>query len=112
MPGKKTDAPWELSEIERKQIREYVSKKYPNLSMTRVQELWEGCRDWHLKHGQQASSWPAAFRMWIRKAKEFSEERDGRGRSVEMPQEHAKRGEQLDLIGKVIEGVFGQKGEK
>jgi hypothetical protein len=66
--------------------------------------MWAECRDWHLKHGEQAVNWEAAFRMWIRKADEFARARWQKDRS-EMPQEPGQRGERFVTIRKVIDDI-------
>jgi len=107
MPGKKTDAPWELSEVERKRLRKWLTEHYPHL-LKRSKRLWAECRDWHLKHAQQAVNWEAAYRAWVRKADEFAADK-ARRNGRERPQEQAPRGEQPERIGNVIQGLFGRE---
>jgi hypothetical protein len=60
-----TDPPERLSEIERRRISQWCETRCPR-NIERLNTLWQQCRDWHLKHGEQAANWEAAFRMWIR----------------------------------------------
>ena len=53
-----TDAPWELSELERRRLTQFVHDSYPQYSRL-TKRLWAECRDWHLARGVQRVNWEA-----------------------------------------------------
>ena len=76
MRRSKTLPPDRLMPEQRERIRAWVQEKCPQYE-SRIGYHWQECRDWHLKNGVDAVDWEAAFRMWLRKAAEFSR-REGR----------------------------------
>ena len=93
--AKKTNAPWDLSEIEKRRIVSFVKSSYPTLAKPKlVRELWEQCRDWHLSNGKQRVNWEATFRNWIRGHDKFQRERRF-AHDRERPQEQGSRGGEM-----------------
>ena len=83
-----TDPPEKLSELERRRVRIWCQKKYPAYEK-RLARLWNECRDWHLKKGEQAANWEAAMRMWVRQGGRLREAAQSRapaaGRYIRRP---------------------------
>ena len=61
---RRTDAPWQLGEDQRTQIKEWTLELYPQYE-DKLGLMWGQCRDWYLAQGLRQADWGAVFRRWI-----------------------------------------------